>query len=429
MLRLSLALVCLVAVVPRARAEAIFHPTAQMTPATLSEVVRAHSAKSSAAQLTVDLALAEAVGARVFGNPIVDFTWGTIPLGEPNPKDLASPLANIPNYNVGVSYTFDFLRRPPRVRRADALVRASRAEREVILLEETWSLAKALGKIAVSALKRRASLEMRVDADRATEIARIRGKAGAGSLLDVDRMENERLRTELQVTAADAELEAARADCAAILGLACADFATPDDAEAFLHAWTDAALARTGSIEERADLQSLSAQVDAASAELGMAKRLAIPDVTVRLGYTRDQFVVSGNQQNSLNVGIALPLPVLSRGQAERRAATARAHWLADQRERLVRQSLALIPAQRRSLALGQERLRRLVGEMIPRARAVLASLQKASESRLLPITDVLQASRTLNEMLLDLAATEATSFETAVELLAQFPIARSDTP
>ena len=50
-----------------------------------------------------------------------------------------------------------------------------------------------------------------------------------------------------------------------------------------------------------------------------------IPDPTLRVGYVRDQFVVSGNQQNSLFVGVSLPLPIFDHHQDDADAAAAAA--------------------------------------------------------------------------------------------------------
>jgi hypothetical protein len=42
---------------------------------------------------------------RLWNNPVLDATWSSIPIGRTNPTHLERPLANVPNYRVGVSYT------------------------------------------------------------------------------------------------------------------------------------------------------------------------------------------------------------------------------------------------------------------------------------------------------------------------------------
>jgi hypothetical protein len=53
----------------------------------------------------------------------------------------------------------------------------------------------------------------------------------------------------------------------------------------------------------------------AASDEADLAAARAIPDLTFRLGYTRDTFAVSGDLANSLALSVAAPLPFFDHGQ------------------------------------------------------------------------------------------------------------------
>src|SRR5262249_56812082 len=73
----------------------------------------------------------------------------------------------------------------------------------------------------------------------------------------------------------------------------------------------------------RPDLSALGSALRAADQQVTLAKRQAIPDVTVRFGYMYDTFVEAGNQRNSLGLGMQVPLPVFNHGQAELEAASA----------------------------------------------------------------------------------------------------------
>src|SRR5262249_21931456 len=82
-----------------------FAPSATLDLPALERQVVQRSPAIQQDLLEHDLARAEARQARIIGNPTLDGTWGTIPIGETNPAGLDKPLANVPNYGVGLSYT------------------------------------------------------------------------------------------------------------------------------------------------------------------------------------------------------------------------------------------------------------------------------------------------------------------------------------
>ena len=134
---------------------------------------------------------------------------------------------------------------------------------------------------------------------------------------------------------------------------------------------------------QRADIRALAAYGNAAAAARELADARKIPDPTVRLGYLRDQFVISGNQLNSVNVGVSLPLPVFDHGQGERLSAEASLRHLNDERTQRLAVAKARIPAlqQRRTLSLGALSAPRKAGLAASprRARRSGASRRKSS--------------------------------------------------
>lgn len=52
------------------------------------------------------------------------------------------------------------------------------------------------------------------------------------------------------------------------------------------------------------------------AATLGAAQREALPDISVSLSYQHSEFTASGDNPNSLGVGVAFPLPLFDRNQA-----------------------------------------------------------------------------------------------------------------
>lgn len=182
-------------------------------------------------------------------------------------------------------------------------------------------------------------------------------------------------------------------------------------------------------LDERADLRALDAQRDAAAAEATLARAQAIPDPTVRLAYTHDRFVVSGNQQNSLSLSVSLPLPVFDHGQAGAQAADARRARAVERREKSVAAALARIPALGRRVEAQRQRKETLAREILPRAVSALRDIERAAESRLLPLTDVIQARRAVSELLIEEADAYRDAFDAAVELAAELPPSAVPTP
>src|SRR5688572_11095372 len=84
--------------------EVPFVPAADLDFGQLVRVVGGRSPYVVADRVGLEAARAEVRQSRLHENPTVDFTWGTIPLGPTNPRNLDDPLANVPNYTLGLSY-------------------------------------------------------------------------------------------------------------------------------------------------------------------------------------------------------------------------------------------------------------------------------------------------------------------------------------
>ncbi len=93
--------------------------------------------------------------------------------------------------------------------------------------------------------------------------------------------------------------------------------------------------AEAATANERAELRALEAEAAAFRKDAVLAGRRAIPDVTARLGYTRDTFTVSGDNENTLSLSASIPLPFFDHGQHDRTAALARAEARDENRKSL----------------------------------------------------------------------------------------------
>jgi len=370
----------------------------------------------------VALADADAQQARLLGNPTFDAAWSTIPVGRTNPPNLSRPLAYVPNYGVGVSYTFPLAKRSPRRHRADAMARGSRAELEFQTRDQALQLAEVLGGLATATMRREGVSELMAGGLRAAELAEARLQAQFGSGLDVDQLRIDVDRTEQLLLGASADILENLAACTSLVGKQCTSFTDATSARAFLTHWLLQVDGSQVDLAQRADLRALQAYGDAASAERDLATAQKIPDPTLRLGYLRDQFTISGNQLNSVNVGVSMPLPSFDYGQAQKRAAEASSHYLAEERDKRLAAARTRIPVLKERRELSLERCQRLATEVIPKARAVLANLEKAVEGRLLPMMQVIQSRRVVSELFIEEAQSCGDAYLAALELVREMP-------
>jgi outer membrane protein, heavy metal efflux system len=343
--------------------------------------------------------------ARLWPNPSVDATWGTIPIGRTNPRNLDSPLARIPNYRFGVSYTIPLGKRGPLQAVRDAEYESAEAHRCAVGRELALQLARILGAMARVEL-RVAALSSLVDAaaeQQRTVEARERMQMASG--LEVDRAFIERGRLEQQLRTAECDLAEQEAECSAMVGRPCRSFENDLEARRFLESWSAVdprARPATADLDKRPDLRALAASERAAMHEQTYYRRHSIPDPTVRVGYIHDQFVISGSQPSSLELTLAFPVPLFDWGQAGARAAGAAADGFAAERRARSQTTQAVLPALVDRWAAQRKRRQQLLEVLIPKAQAALSSVERAYETRLLSISDVIQARRTLLDLLLE---------------------------
>lgn len=380
------------------------------------------SPRIAAQRLDMALTAADRDKARLLPNPTLDLGWGTIPLGQTNPEGLRAPMANVPNYGVGVAYTFEIGKRGKRQAWTDAAHWASRAQLRAETRRAALDLLDSVGELARATLRLQSTNMLMQTGERTLEVARSRFEQGFGSGLEVDRIELEVARARQQMAAVGDQIAKAQLECTATLGVQCPLFRDGAQARAFLQHWISAAPVRAGPSEHRPDIYALDAELTAAQREADLARAAALPDPTVRLGYLHDRFVAAGNQMHSLNLSVSAPIPIFDRGQAELQAAQARANALAEQRSRLLAIAAARGPLLRARLSAARLRLAELSNELVPRATQMLVQVSNAAEGRLVSITDVIQAHRALGELVLEEADGYADAFSTSLQLLAELP-------
>lgn len=350
-----------------------------------------HDPQIHAARARLSQSSADARQSRALLNPVLDASLGNVPLGQTNPPGLGFNETAI--YNVGLSQTIELGKRGPRIAGAD--LRQKSATLQVAVAErDQLSLARyALGNALHRGLRVAILSETLADAEHAAELERTRYEQKALSGTDYDRLLLDLANLRADFDRERAEYSAALADCAAALGAAC-DLSGAREADLSDAAPLDPNRAASPDLEKRPDLLALDAERQAAERDADLARGRAVPDLTLRLGYTHDRFVASGDNRNTLTFGVALPLPIFDRGQHDSRKALNRAVELRETRSALLLQARADVAGLLSRKAALEKVQASLERESLPRSSSVLTSSQIAFDHGGVSLTDLLLARR-----------------------------------
>jgi cobalt-zinc-cadmium efflux system outer membrane protein len=375
------------------------------------EVIDARSAAASAA--------GDLRKARTLPNPTLDFTWGTVPIGETNPPNLHDPWSNVPNYTVGISELVELGKRGPRAAAAAAQLEQARAQALATLGTRFFALLEAIGDIAKSQA-RAGVLNAQVHAgDDTIALERARAAKGETATADLERAELEQMRLVAARDSARSDLETARGACAAIVASPCPAFPTARAARDYLRRVAAATVPRAWSPElekQRPDIAALDAALHAADEQATLARRKAIPDLTVRAGYTYDTFEVAGNQRQSAALGFQMPLPVFDRGQADLQSAQAALAKARHTRTSLVETARTTLETEARQRDLVTRRIAQM-GRALGTARSVRAAMEGAAREGGTSQLDVLLAQRSHQDLLLARTDLDGEAFTAALKI------------
>lgn len=373
------------------------------------------------ARARVAAAQADVERVQRYPNPGLDFSVNTVPVGPTNPPDLPNPLANVPNYNVGVSELFELGKRGPRQAAMREAMEATREDALATARDKLYDFLEAAGEVAAEEEKVAALQRLVDDAQALTELTRARVQKGDAAALELDRtsLEEEKLRSTL---AAEREaLGAALVSCSRVAGATCEPFGSSEKAEAFLHARTrlenEDVAALQQRVPERPDLKALEAQRRVNEELVSLAHARTLPDPTFRLGYTRDQFVTAGNQRDSVQLLVSIPLPLFEHGQSDVKQASAAA--AAADRTRTIQLERAQADLTRlvEQTRLANERRVSMHEKTLPLARGVVERLEQAVRVGGAAVTDLLVARRLYGDILSDAAELDLTTLRFSLEV------------
>ena len=386
------------------------------SPEDLARVAWKHAPDLAAARARVADARTDVDRTHLLPNPTADLSMNTIPVGDTNPQKGVDRLRDVPNYAVALSQLFEIGKRGPRRRAAEHALSGVELDVRELLRQRTLDLAATAAEIAASE-DRIAALEGLVD-DAAELTALMRARASKGDIaeLDADRAELEEARLRSTLGEEREHLAASLTDCGRLAGVSCEPFGLPGRAASYLRTLGQRRATRSD-VAQRPDLRSLEAQRARAETLVQLADARSIPDPTVRVGYVRDEFLISGNQGNSLFLGLSIPLPVFDRGQVDARAARQVADAARDVRARLEEAARREQGRVSEALEAARARQARLRNHTLPAAQRLIERLGKSVTSGGTPLSELLIARRTLGDLLGDAANLDLAVARLALQL------------
>jgi cobalt-zinc-cadmium efflux system outer membrane protein len=352
-------------------------------------VARLH-AEVRAADARITQAQADVSTSRLVQNPTLDTTLGGLTVGPRNPTTLS--FGETMNVSVGLTQTIELGKRGPRIEAAELRAEAAKRAFAGTLADRIADARLALGRVTYLEARRAVLTDGLLSAKKGAELEKARLDQGGTSGNDYDRMLLDVINLETEVARARAEVDAALASCQGALFAACdtrgLDAADLDAAAPLPGAGTPADLTR------RPDIEATRLEGAAAEQDAILARRRAIPDPSVRLGYLRDNLTFAGNQANTLSIGVSIPLPIFDRGQHDARKAIARSaeqRHLADAMVSSAEAGLRALSARRAFL---DTTLSTLAATAIPKSASVLDTTSKAFAQGQVGLTDLLLARR-----------------------------------
>jgi outer membrane protein, heavy metal efflux system len=357
---------------------------------------------------------ADSAQSRLIPNPSLAASFGDVPVGQTNPPGLTHADTTITTTTL--AETVEIGKRGPRIRSADLRLQSGRESYLGLLGEKVGEARSILGRIAF--LKAREGvLEGSLETARQIlELQRARLDNGDLSGSDFDRLLIDTMVLESDVARTRSELDEALSSCRAILYAPCAPPQVEIGALAAL-AEVPGAPDLELALAARPDLRAVDLEKDSAEQDALLARRRAIPDPNLAVGYTHDNLTISGDQPNTLSFSVMFPLPLFDRGQHDAQKARQRAEELRQQASAGRVQARSDIEGLLRRKGFLEATLGTLQNEAIPRSKSVLDATVTAVTQGEMSMTDLLLARRTHTELLLKVMDLQFDSFSVRNDL------------
>jgi cobalt-zinc-cadmium efflux system outer membrane protein len=305
--------------------------------------------------------------------------------------------------SIGLDWTWERGdKRELRTRAARHGVDAAAADVEDVRNDQALAALSAYFDLLGTQRKRDLVQELASSSQELARTAARRLQAGDLSSQDAARAQIEAQRAAADLTGSERDVRSAALALAQVAGLGVGprvrlaeDWPSPPSSAD----WPARDPAR---IEQRPDVRAALERVRAAQAALEGAKALRTTDVT--WGASVDHFPGTSTRQVELRVQVPLAWGYAYGGEIGR--AQAQLEQARDTLEKTRRDALAELDRLQIEAQAAAERQARYTGEILPRARQVAEMAEFAYRKGAIPLTDLLDARRTLRSTLLD--ATDA---------------------
>ncbi len=296
----------------------------QLTPLTPEQAVAIalqRNRDAIAARLDIEAAELDKVAASVYWNPVFSYTVGNLVLGAANGQQETPPVTSgffgQTVHNVSVSEVIDvWMKRNARIETAERGIEHKRYQVEDALREIAYAVRTAYAEVQREASELELARETRSRFDETIRISRARQAAGDISEAELRKIELEGMTYANAVIDEELTLDLARQKLLALLALpSSAPLALAPEPKTERNPLQLAPLLQRA-MERRPDLRAARLAHPLAEAELRQAKREALPDIALGLGYTHSEFTASGDNPNSLALSLSFPLTLFDRNQA-----------------------------------------------------------------------------------------------------------------
>ncbi len=288
-----------------------------LRPVTLSEalgLLETQNPDALAAQLQVAEAEAEKVTARLYPNPSLSVDTDNIALGHTTPPGLSV------GQTIGTTVRVDQLfvlwgKRPLRIASAEMGVASAQEQRR-----DALRLLRAAVKDAFyRCLHDQRQLAFAEDNQRRYEqvVALNERRFHSGDISEAEfrKIALEQLKYVAQTEDARRALAESQQLLGRLLGVGAAVAAAGELAAPPVTVGADDAL--QAALENRPDWAALQRARERAQLDLRLARRERYPDVTLGVDYTNSQFVIAGDNRNTMGFGFSVPVPLLNQNQGD----------------------------------------------------------------------------------------------------------------
>jgi len=289
-------------------------PPQTVTLAEALQLLETQNPDTLAARLQIAQAEAEHLAARLYANPTLSVDADNFPVGHTTPQGLSV------GQTIGSTVRLDqplvlWGKRGLRIEGAAAGIAAAQEQERDTLRQLRAAVKDAFYRSVHDARLFRFTAENQQRYQRIVELNERRFRSGDISEVEFRKIQLENLKYLTDTEEAQRSLSESRQLLGRLIGTEHA--VTPNGELTAPDVSVDASTLTDVAMENRPDLAALQRARMQADLALQFARRDRYPDVTVGADYTHSEFVISGDNRNSMGFGFNLPLPLLNQNQGE----------------------------------------------------------------------------------------------------------------